>query len=393
MLDKPLQNSTPLLVTAVFMKTKFLYILLAILCCGLSFSCKDDRNFKVTYPIRDVPLDSVSSDVWFPDLMAVNTRSIIGLPSSKLCLVGPDDYTLTYFIDEEFGKELGYAGMVGEGPEDMQPFPMYAGKSESGDTIYLYDFNAKRMNAYRLTETTEGKPKMKIVSSTKLPNPLMGRYISSYMGICRLNNGFYVGLNFLSITDCFLTLLDRDLNVVKEFGEQPIKGLRNDGKIKSYQSFDGTLSAHGNSVYYASSKMGYMVRYDINENGEVTHKWTHRYTDIHYRIDQNQKIKYKSDNLYGFSDMTIGKNYIFTTYSGIPIRKMFEERNTYAIGAKTLVVFNHDGKPLGRFKLRSSSFCVGLSSDEKYIYVMNIDPEVQIERIKMSDIVEKIKNN
>lgn len=374
------------------MKTKFINILLAISCCGLIFSCEDDREVKATYPIESVPIDSISSKIWFPDLMAVNTRSIIGL-SSKLCLVGPDDYKLTYYIDEELGKELGYAGTIGEGPEDMQPFPIYAGISESRDTIYLYDFNTKKMNAYWLSETAEGKPIMKMVSSTKLPNPVKGKYISSYMGICRLNNGFYVGLNFLSLTDYFLTLLDKDLNVVKEFGEQPLKGLRDNGKIKSYQSFDGTLCAHGNSVYYASNKMGYMVRYDINETGEVSHKWTHRYTDIHYRIDQSQKIKYKNDNLYGFSDMTIGKDYIFATYSGIPIRKMFEEQNTYAIGARTLVVFNHEGEPLGRFKLRSCSFCVGLSDDEEYIYVMNIDPEVQIERMKVSDIEDKIKNN
>ena len=348
-------------------------------------SCNYEYKYDATSPIADVPLDSVKSELWFPELMAVNARTMVSM-QEKLCLVGPDDYTLTYYIDEKTGKELGYAGMVGEGPEDMQPFPSYVGKSEQGDTIYLYDFNVKKLNAYRLAETTDGKPKLELLSTQKLPNPMVGRYTSSYMGFVRLENGYYVGLNFLSLGENFLTLLDKDLNIVKEFGEQPLGGLASEGGIKSFQSFDGTLCAQGNSVYYAASKLGYMARYDITEQGEVTHRWTHRYADIHYRVEGKQRIKYQPDNRNGFSDMTVGKKYIFATYSGIPMRVMFEKRSVYAIGARELAVFNHDGEPVGRFKLRSCSFTVGLSEDEEYVYVMNIDPEVQIERIRVSDM-------
>ena len=101
-------------------------------------------------------------------------------------------------------------------------------------------------------------------------------------------------------------------------------------------------------------------------------------------------MKFGEDNLHGFPDMCVGKDYIFTTFSGIPTRKMFEERSTYAIEAQTLAVITHDGKPVGRFKLNSRSFSVALSEDEKYLYVMNIDPEVQIERFLVSDLLEKL---
>ena len=354
------------------------------------YSCSNEQETKVTLPLKALPLDSLESELWFPELMAVNARTMVSM-QEKLCLVGPDDYTLAYYIDEKTGKELGYAGMVGEGPEDMQPFPSYVGKSQQGNTIYLYDFNVKKLNAYRLAVTTDGKPKLELLSSQKLPNPLVGRYTSSYMGLVRLENGYYVGLNFLSLGENFLTLLDKDLNIVKEFGEQPLSGLASEGSIKSFQSFDGTLCAQGNSVYYAASKLGYMARYDITEQGEVTHRWTQRYADIHYRVEGKQRIKYQPDNLNGFSDMTVGKKYIFATYSGIPMRVMFEKRSVYAIGARELAVFNHDGEPIGRFKLRSCSFTVGLSGDEEYVYVMNVDPEVQIERIKVSDMEKMMK--
>lgn len=369
-----------------------LNLLIALVLGGMFNSCDYRKRYEVTSSISAIPLDSIPSELWFPELMAVNARSMIGI-QSKLCLIGPNENMLTYFIKEETGEELGYAGVVGVGPEDMQPFPIYAGKSVNGDTIYLYDFNERKVNAYQLDETINGIPQLKLVMKKKLQNPLVGKYTSSYMGICKTANGYYVGLNFLSVGDKLLTLLDENLNIIKEFGEQPLSGLPPKGSVKSYRSFDGTLSVYGNSVYYAASKMSYLARYDITEDGNVIHKWTQRYTDVKYKIENRKNIKFKSDNLKGFSDMTIGKNYVLATYSGIPMSKMFKERNVNAIGARTLVVFNHEGEPLGRFKLRSCSFCVGLSEDEKYIYVMNIDPEVQIERIRMSDIEEVIRRN
>lgn len=350
-------------------------------------ACTNSESVRVSNPIFDIPLDSVPSEIWFPDLMAVNTNSMVSI-DSKLCLISPNEKSLTYFIDEKNAGELGYAGIVGEGPEDMQPYPSYAGISSNKDTIYLYDFNARRIKAYTLKDKEFG---IKLVDSKNLVDSQVGIYNSSYMNINRLENGYYVGLNYLNVTDNFLTLLDRDLNVIKTFGKQPLEGLPGNGKIKSFKSFNGIIRSYGNSVFYAASKFGYIVRYDVSNQGEVSLVWEHRYANIDYFIDEKEAIKFRSNSLNGFSDMTVGKEYIFATYSGIPFEVMFRERNVNAIAARTLAVFNHSGEALGRFKLRSCSFCVGLSEDEEYLYVMNIDPEVQIERLKVRDIIEKLK--
>ena len=364
----------------------------AILILSLLFTfCSNEYKPNVTNNIFDVSLDTIDSEIWFPDLMAVNTRSIIEIQST-LCLIAPNEQSLIYCIDNKTNKELGYVGIVGEGPQDMQPLPIYAGKSVKGDTIYLYDFNAKKLNAYNLSQAINGNPKLDLIFSKKLPNPLVGKYTSSYMGISRLQNGYYVGLNFLSLGDKFLTLLDDNLNVVKEFGEQPLKGLPPKGSIKNFRSFDGTLCTLGNSVYYAASKFGYLARYDISKEGEIIHKWTQRYADVDYKIENKQNIKFSSNNLNGFSDLTVGKKFIYATYSGIPFSEIFKARSVNAAGAKTLVVYNHDGEALGRFKLKSCSFTIGISENEEYIYVMNIDPEIQLERIKVSDIEKLIKD-
>lgn len=369
-----------------------MFVVVIALIIGLSLaSCESEPSKPVTFSIFDVPLDSVKSELWFPELMAVNTRTLVSF-SSKLCMVGPDDANLVYFVDEKEGKELGYAGVVGQGPEDMQPYPQYVGKSLEGDTLFLYDYNERKVNGYSVTQTEGGLPKLKLAyKKSLLGETNVGNKDSSYMNLCRLDNGYYVGVSYFSTDDYFFTLLDKDLNVVKRFGEPPLGGFPSDGKVRNHGSFIGTLYAHGNSVYYAANKFGFMARYEISDAGEVAHQWSHQYAKVDYYIDNKPSVKFRSENtLSGFSDMAIGEKYIFATYSGIPTAEMFRQRSVSAIAAQTLVLFNHDGSVLGRFKLNSKSFTIGLSENEEYLYVMNTDPEVQIVRIKVRDILDKI---
>lgn len=366
-------------------------VIILIVTFSLS-SCGNEPSRAVTYSIFDVPLDSVKCELWFPELMAVNTSNFVNL-SSGLCMVGPDKNNLVYLVDAKTGKELGYAGTVGQGPEDMQPYPQYVGKSVKGDTLFLYDYNERKVNAYLVTQTKDGLPKLKLVHKTSLLDKTnVGNMNSSFMNLCRLDNGYYVGLNSHSMTDYFLTLLDKDFNVVKEFGEQPLSGLRTDGKIKNYTGFQGSLYVRGNSIYYAANLFSYMARYDISSTGEITKKWSNQYATVDYEVYKEWNISFKKSetNLKGFSDIAIGEKYIFATYSGLPTAEIFIRRNSEAVSAQTLVVFNHDGAVLGRFKLNSRSHTIGLSKDEKYLYVMNTVPEVQVVRIRTSDLLNKI---
>ncbi|MBQ8442434.1 MAG: hypothetical protein IJX29_03610 [Bacteroides sp.] len=365
---------------------KILLFVFSVLVSACSSTPKIEEK---QYLIEDMPLDSVQMELWFPELMAVDLRNIVSI-NNKLCLVGPDEDNLLYLIDETNGKEIGNVGATLQGPEDMSPYPRYVGKSLEGNRIFLYDFNTRRMHTYEL-DTDNGHPKMKLLEKKNLLNSNTGGIQTSYLSICRLDNGYYVGLSYLSHTHLF-TLLDNELNLVTEFATYPLEGLTTDGSMLNAagQTFEGTLFAFKNSVYYAAKKFGYMARYDISDNGEATLIWDNFYNKVSYKID-NSQIKFKGQsNQHGFSDMVVGKEYIFATYSGELTGKMFEERNTYAIEPETLVVLTHDGEPVGRFKLNSHSFVLGLSENEDYLYIHNNDPEVQIMRIRTSDILEKI---
>ena len=168
--------------------------------------------------------------------------------NSKLCLTRPNHDALVYFIDEKTGKEIGCFGGVGQGPEDMNPLPMYVGKSENGDTIILHDMNARNLRAY-VVISQDTTFRFKQVFKKSLASPYWDGVSSGYLAMCRLDNGFYVGVYYIGI-EHFYTLLDDDLNTVASFGKYPLKEFGEDAKaLKQLMSFRGTLTSYKNSAF------------------------------------------------------------------------------------------------------------------------------------------------
>lgn len=371
------------------MKNMTRSISIFLLCFFLLNACSSEDKQIASYRIEDLPLDSVPSEVWFPELMAVNTSFMTSM-KSKLCLIRPNQDALVYFIDENTGNEIGYFGTVGQGPEDMNPLPMYVGKSNDGDTIILHDFNARNIRAYTVIDK-DSILRFKQAFKKNIPHPKVDGVSSGFQAMCRLDNGYYVALSHLA-KDKFFQLLDNDLNTIMMYGDFPLRKFGEDPDLlKELTSFQGTLTSHYNSAYYAATRFGYMSRYDISNDGIPTLVWEHNYSDIDYRVSNN-RVRFQDRNVYGFSRMVVNDKYIFALFSGIPNRRMFEEKSAYAVDPETLVILNHDGVPLGRFKLKGQSYSLALSSDEKYLYVININPELEIERLLVEDLLDKLKD-
>jgi hypothetical protein len=363
----------------------FLTLFLTTLFFG---NCSTPEDKIISYRIEDLPLDSVPSEIWFPESFAINTNHMVSM-QDMLCLVRPNENeSLVYFIDEKTGKEIGYFGGVGQGPADMY-LPQFAGKSSAGDTIILHDFNARNFKAFTIAKK-DTTLLFKFAYKKQIAHPEVDGASCGFDAICRLDNGYYVCIAYLGV-DKFYTLLDKDLNTVTVYGDYPLREFGEDKKaLKEHVSFQGTLASHGNSAFYGATRFGYMSRYDISDEGVPELVWEHTYSDIDYRVSNNG-VKFQEKNVYGFSHIAVTDKYIFATFSGIRNRKMFEERSTYAVSPKTLVVLNHDGVPLGRFKLNSRCHSVAVSGDGEYLYIQDIDPEDQIERIRMKDILEKLR--
>ena len=204
---------------------------------------------------------------------------------------------------------------------------MYVGKSENGDTIILHDMNARNLRAY-VVISQDTTFRFKQVFKKSLASPYWDGVSSGYLAMCRLDNGFYVGVYYLGI-EHFYTLLDDDLNTVASFGKYPLKEFGEDAKaLKQLMSFRGTLTSYKKSVFYAATRFGYMSRYDVSYEGEPKLIWEHNYSEIDYRVSNNS-VKFQDQNEYGFSRMIVNDKYIFATFCGVLNRKMFEEKSTY----------------------------------------------------------------
>ena len=74
----------------------------------------------------------------------------------------------------------------------------------------MFDYNERKLNTYEVTQTKEGLPKLKLVEKKNQISFQAGKTNASYMLLRRLANGYYVGMSHLTVSDDFLTLLDKD---------------------------------------------------------------------------------------------------------------------------------------------------------------------------------------
>ena len=190
-------------------------------------NCSTPEDRVISYRIEDLPLDSVPSEIWFPESFAINTNHMVSM-QDMLCLVRPNENeSLVYFIDEKTGKEIGYFGGVGQGPADMY-LPQFAGKSSAGDTIILHDFNARNFKAFTIAKK-DTTLLFKFAYKKQIAHPEVDGASCGFDAICRLDNGYYVCIAYLGV-DKFYTLLDKDLNTVTVYGDYPLREFGEDKK-------------------------------------------------------------------------------------------------------------------------------------------------------------------
>ena len=130
-----------------------------------------------------------------------------------------------------------------------------------------------------------------------------------------------------------------------------------------------------------------MVRYDIGAQGEVTKVWERWFTEPKCRFEDNN-LKFDLMNEDGFYKLVIGKEYIYATFSGIPLEEMFMQQSDYACIPRTLVVFDWNGNVKGKFNLNNSISALCLDNREEYLYVRHDEPDVSLWRYKVADILE-----
>jgi hypothetical protein len=152
-------------------------------------------------------------------------------------------------------------GKFGNGPDEFTSV-QYCGSLNDGNKLklYLYDFNLRTLREYVVTE--EGK--LKISSTKSLKDEDL--YVSN---LHVLNQDYFLG-SVVFGKDAPIVLLDRDLNIVSNFGnieERPEKGVGS-------QSYVGRFASDGSRFVYAMNDFGYLACYEIKD-GNVNQKWNY----------------------------------------------------------------------------------------------------------------------
>lgn len=69
----------------------------------------------------------------------------------------------------------------------------------------------------------------------------------------------------------FFILFDRDFKEIKRFGNHPVRGMTTGAN--DFMQLQGEMVSYKNSFYFASRFFGYLCRYDISDEEDVTLKW------------------------------------------------------------------------------------------------------------------------
>lgn len=357
----------------------------SLLCLLLVTSCgKEEKDdFVDLHSMPAVPMEGELID---GDWMGYHTDNMRFI-QSKLFHFCPTKEDACLVTTEKMDT-IGYLSGIGNGPGEMLQ-PSFCGVSENQDTIYMYDDMVKEQFVFHV-EVEGDKMSYMFVEKRKLNSSSLQyrgmNMFQQYFFLTRLGNGYSVAYRCLTNGDIF-TLFDKDLNALADFGEYPIDKNLFEGEVHNTLGFGGPMAADETSFYFASYHFGYLSRYDVNDQGNLSKIWEKQFTSPKYSV-RNNLVKISSDNVESFYDLIVGKEYIYVSFSGMEERELFNDSSGEALIPKMLVVLDKQGNVKGKFDLgkKICTFC--LDDKEEYLYVNHEEPDASMWRYKVSDFME-----
>lgn len=330
-----------------------------ILIIVIASSCSDKKKSDLLILDKSVSLKCIEYD---NELIMPNPLSI-ELIDNSLYLFQPQGEDAALIVDKNNGKIKGTWGKRGNGPGEFT-YPLFWGENPKEKQIYLYDMNRFILRSYTYHHLSN-KSDLVIKNEVKLkPNTVALRYATV------LDNGNIIA-SCIYNQESPLLLMNNNLDSINSFGDIPDK----DHKSIDLRSYWGTLSSFQNKFVFAMAELGYIVCYEQNKN-EIIKKWEHYLEKPIYKGNAlNEKLLKR-----GFSNVKMTNNYIFCVYSG----KKWDSPNM-DVHPETILVFNHQGKLLKNFHLDRRIGKIVVSSDEKTIYAISLEPEISIIRYEIEN--------
>lgn len=358
------------------MRQSILYLFLFVLFLQ---SCSDTYNSAENlYEMRAVELDC--SEPIFENVI-VSNFSKMNIVNNTMLLSYYNNQGLSgnfQLLDELTQKEIGWYGEQGYGPDNFMN-PEATGFSEEGDTLYVIEWMNNFLHKLAIDKST-GIYSQDFISKINFKDWI--RLDSTV----RLKNGCYVATVMFGGQTLF-ALLNQNGDIVRYFGEPPFD------ETEEWQDFSklyGEFAVYDNGFYFAMRHFAYIVKYEIDEDLNPILVWEKFYDTPQYTFTDST-FRISATNRNGFNGITTTDEYVFVSYSGIPMNAVEETGNPDAELPQHIVVLKHDGSVVGKIKVKERITRLALSSDKEHLYCKTDEEEVGIIRIPIMEILKKCK--
>jgi len=277
-------------------------------------------------------------------------------------------------------EQVGVFGNIGQGPgEFLNPEPTFVGD----DYFYMQNINACEIAKWGIYQTN-GKIQASEISRLRFQRYDISGFGTESRRVSPLGDKNFVG-SICDPENGFFILFDNNMDYIKNFGKPPILGNRISA-LSYLRQLSGYLSVNGSSFVFVAKNIPYIACYHIEEGGDTfpTLKWEDTYGKISYTVENDR---------FNFSNKTIGRNigvqnkdkYIYILNIDAPrdqLRLLYES----GVGAKTILVFDHDGGRVARFDIDYGLYDFWVSKDEKTIYGITQNPDYMVVKYDIPEL-------
>ena len=329
------------------MKNSIFYIVTLVLIVACTSSPQIDK-LELGKPI------SIQAIEYGKEIIMSNPLGI-EIIENNLYIFQPNGENAALIMDIDSGNIINSWGRRGNGPGEFY-YPIYWGKTQ--DTFYLHNVNRYQLRKYTLLDS-----ELTLAKEIEMDKNQFLRHATV------LENGCIVA-SVIYGTPKPLILLDKQLNTLINFGDIPDKAHSSENHI----TYSHCLSSYKNMFVAAMHNLGYIACYE-QKGDSIEKKWEHYLEKPIYKGRELDRKTLKR----GFSDVKMTSKYIFCVYFG---KKWDISGNSQP---ETILVFNHEGKLLKNFHLDRSISQIAISNDEKTIYAISLEPDINVIKYQVED--------
>ena len=276
-----------------------------------------------------------------------------------------------HVLDKKTGNLCFEFGEKGQGPIEMLAptwNPYYDPKNK---IIQMFDVNKK---AIFYNSIQDNKTNSESILKLSLKYNLFFREFFDL-------NDFYLtlGMNGFFTENQFVTF-DKSFEMIDKFGQYPV--LDDDRETNEIMNKDVyttcfyKISPNLKHIAFASYKVGLL---EIFETDKLPYGITKKRAIL---LAPPYKQTKSTENIFGFEDVFVTDNYIYTLYNG----KTAKENQGFT---QRIKIFNWEGKPIIDYYLGIDMRCLAVDEKEKVIYAVAYTEEMDFFLIK-TDIIDYI---